>query len=79
MKKQYTVFSVHRQPAQAEVTLADGVTKVLASVDSIEIQLVPADGVSGTLKLVYTNPDEIATAEELLAGTVISVDFNVEV
>ena len=76
MKKQFSVFSMHRQPAVVEVTLPDGVTKVNATVDSLEVQLVPLDA-SGTLKLSFTDPTEIAEAEAKFAAGA-SVVINVE-
>lgn len=79
MKKTFSVFSNHRQPASVEVTLPDGVTKVNASVDSLEVQLVPK-GPGGTLKLVYTDPAEIAAAEAMFkTGASVVINFEVEV
>jgi len=77
MKKQFSVFSMHRQPAVVEVTLSDGVTKVPATIDSLEVQLVPLDA-SGTLKLSFTDPTEITEAEAKFAvgsSVVISVEL----
>ena len=63
MEKVYEVFSKHMQPAQAEVTLPDG-AKVMATVDAMKIQLVPYDVESSTVTLCFTNPTDIAAADE---------------
>ncbi len=75
MNKTYSVFSCHRTPAPVDVTLPSG-AQAVAMVDSLEVQLVPADGASGTVKLVFADPAEIATAEALyVPGATITAAF----
>ncbi len=75
MNKLYSVFSAHRQPAPVAATLADG-TVVQATVESLEVQLVPADGASGTVKVVFSVPAEIAEAEAFFTdGKSVTVTF----
>jgi len=75
MIKGYNVFSCHRTPTQVTATLANG-TQVQATVDSLEVQLVPVDGASGTVKLVYTDPTEMSAAEAFyVVGTVVTATF----
>jgi len=63
MNKTYSVFSANRQPAPVNATLANGAV-VQATVDSLEVQLTPTDGASGTIKLVFSEPAQITQAEE---------------
>jgi hypothetical protein len=73
MKRKYAVFSVHHQPAMVEASLADG-TKVSASVDSLDVQLVPEAG--STIKLSIVGSGAIAEAEALFGdGAMIDVEF----
>jgi hypothetical protein len=75
MIKSYDVFSVHKAPAQVTVQLPNG-TPAQALVDSLAVQLIPEDRASGTLKLVYTDPTEIAAAEALYTvGAKITAAF----
>lgn len=67
MQKSYKVFSVHKLPTQTSVVLPDG-TAAIATVDSLEVQLVPDDGASGTLKLNFIGAEKIAEAESLFAN-----------
>lgn len=76
MKKQYTVFSVNTQPTTVEAVLPGG-AKVNAVVDSVEIQLVPKDSNSGTLKLSYTDPADIEAARAtFVPDSTVEVDFS---
>jgi len=75
MNKQFKIFSNHVLPMNTDAKLADG-SIVKATIDSIEIQLVPTVCNSGTIKLVFTNPDEQAEAAKLfIVDTVINVTF----
>jgi hypothetical protein len=75
MNKQYKVFSAHKAPAPVSVTLPGG-AQVEATVDSLEVQLVPLDGASGTVKLVFNTPEDIDSAMTLfVVDTVIGGEF----
>lgn len=76
--KEYKVHSSHRTPAPVEVTLPNG-SKAVATVDAQEIQLVPVDGASGTVKLVLNDPAEIeAAAAMFVVDRVVEISFTVE-
>ncbi len=75
MNKAYTVFSANMHKTGVQATLPNGVV-VNAIVDCLEVQLTADDGVSGTLKLAYTDPDEIVAAQaKFVVGESISATF----
>ena len=75
MKKSYTVFSAHHLPAVVSAKLADG-TPVSTNVDSVVVQLSPADGQGGTFQAVFTGAESVAQADALFTpGAVINVAF----
>lgn len=75
MKKLFTVFSVHTQPCAVQVTLPGGASTT-AVVTGLEVQLTPTCEGDGTLKLTYTDPDEIAEVSELFeVGSNVEINF----
>ncbi len=72
MKTQMQVFSAHRQPTQVEASLPDG-TKVQATVDCLEVQLVPAGNEHGTWTLRLHGAD--AANPIFAVGTTLTVNI----
>ena len=66
MKIPMKVFSIERSRRQAPATLLDG-TQVTATIDCVEVQLVPGPGDDhGTMKLSLVGPE----ADEAMGWTV---------
>ncbi len=74
MIKNYTVFSAHRQPVKTTATLPDG-AQVEAMVATLEVQMVPDDERSGTIKLVFMGAEMAPAEAEFMPGKIFKASF----
>lgn len=72
MKLSYKVAAVRRAPHLSTRETEDGdVERVMR--DSLTLELVPDDGVSGTVKLVLFGKDRIAAVAALVEGAAVEL------
>jgi hypothetical protein len=74
MKHTFKVHSAHVTPHNVKAKLADG-TEVDAPVDAFEVQLVPDNAHSGTIKLHICGKDMDGAKALFVPGKKIAVSF----
>lgn len=74
MKKSYTVHSAHNFKMDKVAKLADG-GEATVQVDVFDVQLVPEDGMSGTIKVVFAGAEAAEAAKQFVMGKKVSIGF----